>query len=365
MVKKVRNGEIDILRFLFAIFIFLHHFGCCGYQKEILKKGYLGVEFFFLLTGYFMARNAKRFLSAQSEFKALPLSQEQITAQTWHFLLNKIKSFYPYYLFAVCIKLVFVLFTTPLKKALELIFKSLPTFLLLLYPLNWSAKGVYVTATWFLSAMIISIFLLYPLLIYKEKIMSGIVFPILSFFLLGYLWQKYKTLNVHGQYITFCYTGVLRAISEIALGVFVAFVSENLDKKIGDKATSLAKLFFTAVKYMIFAVIIIYIAVGGNHRKLDLHVLLFLCVALVLSVSQLTHKIRGSELTDFLGKASLIVYIFHGVLFDISKKSLELQQLEFRDFAILSAVNFLLCFVLHEILQMLIFFFSKSKNNGD
>jgi hypothetical protein len=48
-----RNGFIDFLKFIFAIIILIHH----SWQFfPILPIGYIGVEFFFLVTGWLMAK---------------------------------------------------------------------------------------------------------------------------------------------------------------------------------------------------------------------------------------------------------------------------------------------------------------------
>ena len=56
-MKKMRNGNIELLRFLFCADIVLYHAG-------FLPRGYVGVEFFFMVTGFFLAdkiwtRNSK------------------------------------------------------------------------------------------------------------------------------------------------------------------------------------------------------------------------------------------------------------------------------------------------------------------
>lgn len=53
---KRRNGEIDILRAVFAIIILIYHYHEI-YQRSAnyFTRGYLGVEFFFLVSGYYLA----------------------------------------------------------------------------------------------------------------------------------------------------------------------------------------------------------------------------------------------------------------------------------------------------------------------
>ena len=57
---KKRNGEIDILRAVFAIIILIYHSHIIYLKSaNYFIRGYLGVEFFFLVSGYYLAKNAK------------------------------------------------------------------------------------------------------------------------------------------------------------------------------------------------------------------------------------------------------------------------------------------------------------------
>ena len=63
-----RNGEIDAFRFVFAIVIFLFHFGVFlqnSALKNVFKFGNIGVEFFFLVSGYLLAARACRFAASE------------------------------------------------------------------------------------------------------------------------------------------------------------------------------------------------------------------------------------------------------------------------------------------------------------
>ena len=51
-----RNGEIDLFRFIFSVMIIIFHFGNT-YNYRIFQNGYIAVEFFFVVSGYLMARH--------------------------------------------------------------------------------------------------------------------------------------------------------------------------------------------------------------------------------------------------------------------------------------------------------------------
>lgn len=69
-VKSVRYHEIDLLRFVAAFVVLLYHYVFRGYNHDqlspveypflgsIFKYGYLGVELFFIISGYVVLMSA-------------------------------------------------------------------------------------------------------------------------------------------------------------------------------------------------------------------------------------------------------------------------------------------------------------------
>ena len=77
---KSKNYEIDFVKFLFAIGIFVYHsmyLDAVNGNPKIFAKGYLGVEFFFMVSGYFMAASISKAQSNQIEASILNLSSEK------------------------------------------------------------------------------------------------------------------------------------------------------------------------------------------------------------------------------------------------------------------------------------------------
>lgn len=56
-----RNGKIELLRFLFAVIIVLHHSRqLLGDENCLFLGGSLGVEFFFIVSGYLMMSSIEK-----------------------------------------------------------------------------------------------------------------------------------------------------------------------------------------------------------------------------------------------------------------------------------------------------------------
>lgn len=58
-VKKKHNGIISFWKFMFCIMIVIFHVTCNMYSEgKLMQNGRIGVEFFFLVSGYLMAKKA-------------------------------------------------------------------------------------------------------------------------------------------------------------------------------------------------------------------------------------------------------------------------------------------------------------------
>ena len=109
---KQRNATIELMRFLFASsIIFFHIAGTLWDRKLILfsgeefkltlfRNGYIGVEFFFLVSGFLMAKSIYR---RQSQACIGKLQPEPVGVETIRFLWGKVKALWPYYLPACAI----------------------------------------------------------------------------------------------------------------------------------------------------------------------------------------------------------------------------------------------------------------------
>ena len=308
-----RNGEIDFFRFVFAILILMCHLGDTLDFSQF-KYGNIGVEFFFLVTGFLMARSAEKHEGSN-------LSLPQITKETYTFLLKKVKVFYRYLLSAMLLDLL-VRHALILHEDLATFFlnllRCLPMLTLTTMGISTSNIVLFVGGSWYLSAMILSLFILYPLLLRSYSYSSTVIFPLISMGLIAHLYQLIGTMITWEKWTGIMYSGMERAIAEIALGAVLyplsRFVSSS-DKFTAVSSSRLAKIVMTAVKYVSYFIVLLY-GYGSKAFKMNfsLHALLLCALAVFLSFTECGWHIKANRLTDYLGKVSLGVYIFHGVI---------------------------------------------------
>ncbi len=262
-----RCGEIDFCRFVFALVIMLHHSRyVIGYDNSVFIGGSLGVEFFFLVSGYLMMAAVERAnyraagcaggnpdriaalcsdlnnehdrigTQEQEERQSVNAAQVRAGAQgltrgmertrslgtyTLRFLLHKIRAVLPEYLIAWVIGFVFVMIADGVSglgiaKRFVKYFWEL-SFLKMSGLYTGGINGV----TWYLSSMLLCMAILYPLCRRYPDMMQRIAAPLLAVCLLGYLCRTFSHPRDPGKFLHVMYKGNLRAMAELCLGITV------------------------------------------------------------------------------------------------------------------------------------------------
>ncbi len=316
-MQNQRNGELDALRFLFIMLIVLLHF-----DTGIFPLGSIGVEFFFTLSGLLMARHAERLLEGEKRFESKPL--ECVADETWRFMKGKLRGIYKYYLSAFIFTVIvrnLIVGHKPLIKIMYGLLKSIPTISLTFFAFHGVETNYYIPSTWFLSAMLVAMLVLYPIISRNYRFAVKVVFPVLAIFLLAYEHNTYGTVGAWNEWTGRTYLGILRAGSEIAFGGFLYYVSTELTRN---------EAFFTACKRPILRTLLTIIKVGCYvvvllyarqtifGMKFDISFSLhglFLCgIGILLSFSGLGWSIPDCKLTRYLGRISVPIFVFHRML---------------------------------------------------
>lgn len=298
-----KNGEIELLRFVFAMIIVIFHFEF-NYGFGIFTQGRIGVEFFFLVTGVLMAKTTEK----------VHIESHSIPNQTYAFILKKIKSFYPCFIVVFvlrCILELLVLDKIPIAVVCRKVLLSIPG--LLLFKMNGISyeECIDVGGDWFLSAMVLAIFILYPILLYNYEWATKIIFPIIGLVGIGFMFMCQHTIIATTQIVGGMFRGgLLRAINEISLGVW----GYALAKKMGGyEFTIFSKIFLTVFKWMSFGMVICY-AFFGFQDSFSAIAFVGCFIGIILSFSEKTYVIPYNKMTCVLGKLSLPIYLSHNLV---------------------------------------------------
>lgn len=298
--QKKKNGEIEIFRLIFCLAVmFTHLSGFFG--MGLFQRGAFAVEFFFLVSGYFMARTAERTETVSFD-------------DTISFLVRKVKSFLPYYVGAVLIHLVvfrLILCHTSFYDLVTGAVQFIPEILFLQMGGFATESIINVPAVWYLSTMLLSMLILYPFTV-KFKRSYGIVFLILAIFGIGYL------VRIHNGFIVvyrtndcgLLYDGMLRGLCETALGAVCYQLSRYIKQK---TYSSVKKTLLTIAKYIGYLISVVYVF-SSISNKYEPVVLIIMTGCLVLTASDVTYNIPFNKFTSFCGSLSLPLYLFHAVV---------------------------------------------------
>ena len=228
-VSDNRNGDIELWRFLFCVAIVIFHFGSTvAPELPLFRTGRIGVEFFFLVSGFLMAKNAEKTRNnAMISNANLQGGGGKVSLE---YVLGRWKRFYP----EVVISYFFAFILFQVRKMelniwimIQKLFLSLFQIILVyMSGLNaYNVNGV----TWYLSALLLSSMILFPLLLSHKDLFINIIAPLLALFCMGYYMVNYGTLTGHAtDYRFIFYTGMIRAIGEMSLGCSCYSICEKL-----------------------------------------------------------------------------------------------------------------------------------------
>lgn len=208
---KQRKQMIDLMRIVFSIVIFCNHLNHIAQASEsiniIMRFEYLGVEFFFIVSGYLMASSALKY------------NRMNAGNATLRFCLRKWIIILPYYLVAWLIGFIVAHYAPPYS--FQQIFKDLLLSVPAILQLGIAGFPAYqvLGPTWYISAMLFSMLVLFPMLLLWKDNFSFIIAPIVIIMFYGYLLKNVGSLaTIDPLENGIVYTGLLRGMAGISLG---------------------------------------------------------------------------------------------------------------------------------------------------
>ena len=300
MRSSNRNGTIDCLRFLFCVLIVLRHTMHAlpkgGYV--IMPGGGLGVEFFFIVSGYLMARSASKRLSG---------GPTELGADTTAFMKRKLTGMLPEIAISGALCLGVISLTLIPSGPAEIIGHICRR---LWNPLLLSGAGFgSANEMWYISVMMIVMLAYYPLLLKHFQVFVRIASPLIAILTIGYLYKGLGSLLDPTHFAGVVYKGMIRGAGEIALGVALYPAISALQKL---SLTDLAKTLISVCNILCWGFTVVIITFHQNNT-LDIIALLLITVGTVLSFS---HQGRfaaafDNRVSDRLGALSLTLYLSH------------------------------------------------------
>lgn len=301
-----RNGAIDFWKFVFSLVIvsfhtfFVTNGNINGMQPFI--RGNTSVQFFFLVSG---------FLMAQSSCKVIESSDRNNLGQnTFIFIKRKIKGLFPEFAIAWVLAFIVMHLADRTFTTVEII-KDFFNGIWELCLLRMSGLAGYRanTVTWYISAMILAMLILYPLLIKYKDTFFFIIAPCLSVFLLGYMYQTFGSLGRGTTWEGFYYRGIMLALADLSLGCILWKICQVIKRY---QYSTFARILFSAVELCGYLFCLIWMfQKHSDNMHFTLLLIFAVCIPITFSHKAITAPLFDNRLCYFLGKASFSLYIGH------------------------------------------------------
>lgn len=275
-----RNSVLELWRFIGSIVILLFHSGTLGIVDHNFMSGWIFVEFFYMVTGYF---TYKHFYNMKYT------SLDDVANNSIIYTIKKYLNLFSYIIIVVCV--------TALYDFIISSYDNMRVFADMILEITLLFHRNIVPPLWYLSAL----FIVFPVFCCLCQIKSKHLLYVIAF---SYTVIYYNKTMVSS--VTDFPFSLLRATGGLLLGILIYQFVLVLKKVSFSKAQ---KVLLTIVEEisLLTVVFITYKNINGS-----VFTLLFMFIGLVLLLSQITYTSNVSfSLFDFLGKLSVIIYIVH------------------------------------------------------
>lgn len=307
---KMKNRALEFYRFLFSIVIALYHLRA-QIGPNFFESGYIIVDFFFILSGFLLAQSLSRRVD-----NPLPINAG---VETVHFIKKKLMALYPHYLLSLlfCWAIsICILKSFTLKEALV----NGWTEVLLLQMTGMNINSFTGnSADWYVSSLILALFLCSFLLLRYKKTFSYILAPVIAVNIYVYLYRNIGHLGSIRAYRVNMLVGTMRGIAGICLGCICFCVFCYIYKNFSN--THISKILFTGVDLLCLGLIVIRIFSDWKTSKdfLMLPIFFVLILSVFLKASYLS-DVLDNRVSQFLGSISYAIFLNHTVIRDTFKR---------------------------------------------
>lgn len=334
---KQRNYAIDFWKLVFCMIIVIYHTATLvkDGRQTWFRGGYIGVEFFAIVSGYLLVASASK----------KNINKEQIGKETFSFIMNKIRYFFPYWII-FCIANFIIL---NIGRNSELVLHNFVNSLWCAGYLYMAGVGVTVLGVgWYVSSMLLNMFVLYPLCLKNKKFYTEILAPIAVCIIMGYFAHRYGMLAKVSQWYGIVYTGTLRILSHMLLGGFAYSLSERISKI---AFTKWEKIVLTILENggLLAVLVMICFRWEGDYDFLILFIF-FCCITCLFSNVSYSSDIFNRTWIKKISHYSLLCYLSQNTIYYFCYRYLESAKVEYWVIVVIVVVGDILCAILAQVL---------------
>lgn len=300
--KNTRNYQLDFLKLIFSLFVFISHTDIFIGQTDSLPReriiwfGEMAVSFFFITTGMLMVNSINK-----SDISALSSPGKS----TIHFVIRKMKPWFFSVISAIILLFIYVKIRHNFNM-LDIVIRSIPEMLMCY---EGAPAQLINSPSWYLSAMFIMMTPLAFLLYSKKDFTVHVFAPVSAVLLWGYMCQTNNyNFGAAGKLHGFILGGLIFAAFGLCFGICAWTIYNRIDTGL----LKTQRLFFTAAEVILWAIYFYAILFTDDNKvKMSAQFVLPVAVAIVFSKrSYIVELFRFSWMRCF-GKLSLLVYLNH------------------------------------------------------
>lgn len=297
-----RNLSIELLRFLFAfVVVMVHTHGLRPENPESYPfvGGYVAVEFFLILSGYFVVKSAMETNVEPDHCGKAALKL------TW----KKFCSLFFYVFFSVILQ-----YSVEAIVRQESLYTTAKNFMcsifeISLLPMSGIYQTFFVSPLWYLSSLFLILPLFQYFLLRFRDFTASIFLTLVPLVIYGHFSVVYGELDKWNIWYGFFYVGTLRVLAGLSVGGLCFFGVSALKKLNFTKAASFLITFFQ----ILLLGAVLSICYGKAHSRADFILVVMISLFLILTLSEQSalHKVVRFRVCSFLGKLSVPLFISH------------------------------------------------------
>ena len=307
--SRPRNNIVELGRFIYSLLVLGYHVQMSYSDEKIdpFENGALAVEFYFLLSGYFLARSLEK------------LTRDEKTSfikKYYLFMKNKITALLNVHLLSIIVVIIIIAcFDT--KNFKDIFLPGIPSIFLVHMIIVWSGDfdKALIVPEWYLSAMLICMLFMVPIFLLFSKILRGIYITIIlvGIVIIITLISGFTTSWALNNNIIYD----IRAWGEMCVGMFSYYLSIYVkSNNYGDKTM----IFFKVLEIFSYCLpVILGIVPINSNNQAYLMVVTMICVfcAVFITFAEKGNIIENQKVNavfGYLGSISLPIYLFHPVI---------------------------------------------------
>ena len=307
--SKPRNNIVELFRFIYSLLVVGYHvqFSYNDKKLDFFENGALAVEFFFLLSGYFLARSLEKLVKDE---------KTSLIKKVYLFMKNKIVALLNVHFLAIIVVIIIIL-CCDIKSFKDIFLPGIPSIFFLQMIIVWSGdfNKALIIPEWYLSAMLICMLFMTPIFLSLLKVLKGIYSTIIlvTIIIAITIITGFSTSWKFNENIVYD----IRAWGEMCVGMFSFYLSDYVkSNNYGNAMTC----FFKILELFGYGLPVIFgflpISLSYQGLLMGITVVCEFCSVFV-TFAEKGNIIKNEKVNaafGYLGAISLPIYLFHPVL---------------------------------------------------